>query len=161
MSLFFFATWMIHTLTDRDIENIAIKIVLLCAILLLFEWLAIGYNTTRARSFFGIPMQRLIGIGGDPNFTALILSGCSLILIYHRRYLYVAIALIGIFLTASRSAFLPLLYYGLIFIIGKRLRYLSFKIYDIGLVIFLMTPLIILINHWLFATTVYENGYLR
>lgn len=140
---FFFSMWLCTEFKSEDPIVLCKLIFYLILIVFFIEIIFIGNHGYR--NFFGISLPRYRGVVGEPNFTALLLLGLSLIFLFYKCYMYAFLASVLIFLTANRSSFLSLfLFIALFFCYNKINKKLSFFMVMLCLVTIFIYPFILL-----------------
>lgn len=79
-----------------------------------------GNVDVSSRTYFGITIQRIMGIEGNHNYTAFPYLGLALIFFYARRYWYFVLLILITYLTGTRGGFLSFLVALLFFYLNKK-----------------------------------------
>lgn len=135
-----FSSLIIRYMNNRMLEIIIRYILILSGLFFVLELLFYYPNPFFYREFFGFPLYRFAGIVGEPNYTGFLLLVMAIFSLSIKKYRYLAIIFLFIFLTGSRASLLAFLILLIFF------HYKLIKISKYGVYFLLLFPLIIYFN---------------
>lgn len=135
-----FSSLIIKYMTYRMLEIVVKYILIISGIFFVIEFIFYYPNPFFYREFLGFPLYRFAGIVGEPNYSGFLFFILAIYSLYIKKYRYLAIIFLFIFLTGSRASLLSFLV--LLFIIYFKL----FKVSKYGVYFLLFFPLIIYFN---------------